>query len=407
MSRVLLTWELGLNLGHLARLAPIAQRLKADGHTVLLASRDVQAAAAVFGPLGIPFVQAPHLPKGIALAHRACGYADILLAQGWSDRSALWGLTHSWLNLFRLFRPDRLVLDYSPTVSLAGRIADIPAVLVGNGFEIPPATDPLPEFPGFSWATPEKAANSEKAAVTNANEVLRAFGQPPIGAFRDLIGNRSRLLLTVPELDHYDRREAETYVGPLTGGVAGAPLTWTDALDSPKVFACLRPDTSNVTQILQALASSPWRVILVAMGFIQAQLAPYLRPHIQIASGPVDLSGLLDADLCLSYGAEGTMMRFLQAGVPQIIAPWHVEAFIVARKIGAAGAGTSLAGCKTAQEVSTACERTLTDPSIRESAVELSKRLHRFPQQAGIDAVIDALSPHPPDASLPPRAATA
>jgi len=159
--RVLLTWELGLNLGHLTRLLPVAQKLKADGHAVLVAVRDIQAAATVLGPAGVPFVQAPHLPKGIPLSHRATGYADILLSQGWSDRSALWGLTQGWLTIFQLFCPDRLILDYSPTVSLASRIAKIPTVLVGNGFELPPLTDPLPPFPGFSWAAPEKATQSE------------------------------------------------------------------------------------------------------------------------------------------------------------------------------------------------------------------------------------------------------
>jgi hypothetical protein len=47
--RVLLTWELGLNVGHLTRLLPVAERLKADGHSVLVATRDIQAAAMVLG----------------------------------------------------------------------------------------------------------------------------------------------------------------------------------------------------------------------------------------------------------------------------------------------------------------------------------------------------------------------
>jgi hypothetical protein len=68
-------------------------------------------------------------------------------------------------------RPDRLVLDYSPIATLAARIAVIPCVLIGNGFELPPATNPLPPFPGFSWATPERAAESERIVLANANAV--------------------------------------------------------------------------------------------------------------------------------------------------------------------------------------------------------------------------------------------
>jgi len=46
--RVLLTWELGLNLGHLTRLLPIAQKLMADGYVLLAAVRDIEAGSRCF-----------------------------------------------------------------------------------------------------------------------------------------------------------------------------------------------------------------------------------------------------------------------------------------------------------------------------------------------------------------------
>jgi UDP:flavonoid glycosyltransferase YjiC (YdhE family) len=332
MSRILLTWELGLNLGHLTRLLPVAEQLKADGHTVLVASRDIQAAATVLGPAGIPFVQAPHLPKGIALAHRATGYADILLSQGWSDASVLWGLTQAWLNLIRMFRPDQLILDYSPTVSLAGRIAKIPTVLIGNGFELPPTTDPLPPFPGFSWATVEKAAESEHVAVANANGALSAFGGARIAALRDLMIDHPRLLATFPELDHYGERTDSQYIGPLLGRLNSARIDWPDG-EGPRIFACVRPDTSHVNDIIRALAAITARVVCVAIGFTAAQLEPFRKASVRFALEPVALDALSDADLCITYGAEGTIMKFLMAGVPQLISPWHVETYMAARKI--------------------------------------------------------------------------
>jgi UDP:flavonoid glycosyltransferase YjiC (YdhE family) len=339
--RILLTWELGLNLGHLTRLLPVAQKLKADGHVVLAAVRDIQAAAMVLGPAGIPFVQAPHLPKGIPLSHRATGYADILLSQGWSDKTALWGLTHGWLNVFRMFKPDKLILDYSPTVSLAARIANIPTILIGNGFELPPLTDPLPPFPGFSWATPGKAAQSEQSATANASGVLKAFNQPTINALRDLVKGEPRLFATFPELDHYGEREDAEYIGPLLGQHNAPKVDWPEG-DGPKIFASLKPDTDHVTEILSALANMTARVVCAATGFPRAQLEPFRRNHTLYALQPVDLQPLLDACLCVTYGAEGTMMRFLMAGVPQIVSPWHVETYMAARRIEAEGLGLML-----------------------------------------------------------------
>lgn len=357
--RVLLTWELGLNLGHLTRLLPVAKQLKSAGHVVLIAARDIEAAAFVLGPAGIPFILAPHLPKGIPLAHRASGYADILLSLGWSDRSALWGLTQSWLNIFQLYKPDHLILDYSPTVTLAARIVGIPVLLIGNGFELPPVTNPLPPFPGFSWATPERAELAEKRAVANANGVINAFKGEPVSSLCSLVVNETRLLATFPELDHYGERADVEYVGPLLGRINAPRIDWPPC-DGPKIFACLRPDTSEVKNILGSLVNMRARIVCVATGFSRAQLNAYDTPRIRYSMKPLDLQPLLDAHLCITYGAEGTMMRFLAAGVPQLIAPWHVETYMAARRIVAAGLGGILKltqnATATAREIEAVCE---------------------------------------------------
>jgi UDP:flavonoid glycosyltransferase YjiC (YdhE family) len=341
--RVLLTWELGLNLGHLTRLLPIAQRLLRDGHSVLVAARDVRTAASLLGPTGIRFVQAPYLPSGIPLPHRASGYADILLSQGWSDEAALWGLVQAWLSIFHLFRPDKLVLDYSPTVSLAGSIAGIPSISVGNGFELPPLTDPLPAFPGFSWATAERAASAESKAMRSANAVLRAFGSNELGALRDVLVGHARILATFRELDHYGPRKEGFYVGPLLGEVAGRSLEWPRG-DGPKIFASLTPRTRRFSEIFTAFKEMPARVVCVARGFTPSQLSALSGRNIRCEAQPVKLSSLLDADLCITYGAEGTMLTYLMARVPQLVIPWHVETYMMVRRLEALGVGGALRG---------------------------------------------------------------
>lgn len=371
--RVLFTWELGLNLGHLTRLLPVAQQLKHDGHIVLVAVRDIQAAATVLGPAGIPFVQAPHLPKGIPLSHRATGYADILLSQGWSDKSALWGLAQGWLTMFQLFRPDKLILDYSPTVSLAAKIAKIPSILVGNGFELPPLTDPLPPFPGFSWATSEKAAQSEKLALANANGVISAFKGQPISALRDMTIDQPRLIATFPELDHYGERKDAEYIGPLLGKLNAPQVEWPEG-EGLKIFACLRPDTSHVNEILTALAAMTARVVCIAAGFTVMQLETFRKDHIRWSLGPVNLEPLLDADLCISYGAEGTMMRFLMAGVPQLISPWHVETYMAARRIEAARFGSTLERALDTRSILEVIERLMGDTVVCNNVMAFTLR---------------------------------
>ena len=368
MSRILLTWELGMNLGHLTRLLPIATRLKARGHSVLVAARDLASAAAVLGPAGISFVQAPHLPQGIPLPHRPTGYADILLSQGWSDRSALWGLVHGWLNLYRMFRPEVVVHDYSPTARLATRIAGIPSVLVGNGFELPPATNPLPPFPGFSWATPEKAAESERIAVANANAVASAFGTKGIEALYQLLQGQAVLFATFPELDHYGSRADARYVGPLLGKLNVERVDWPEGSGN-RIFACLRPDTQNVEAILGGLLASEASVVCFARGFSREKLDRYHHPRIRFVSRPIDLKHLVsDAQLCVSYGAEGTMATFLLVGVPQLVSPWQVEAHMAAQRIEALGAAIVLRGPQTVETGAALIRETIDESEYRASA---------------------------------------
>jgi UDP:flavonoid glycosyltransferase YjiC (YdhE family) len=388
--KVLLAWELGLNYGHLTRLLPVAQRLRAQGDSVLAAVRDLHAASVVFRPAGIPFLQAPHLPSGLTLGHRASGYADILLSQGWADRVALAGLVEAWVNLFQLTCPDRLILDYSPTAMLAARIARIPAVLVGNGFELPPLLDPLPPFPGFSWATANAAAKSERRAVDNANAILGS-SDLRLRSLMDLFAPYVSLLATLPELDHYGPRADARYIGPLLGELNTCSVNWPEGT-GPRVFVSVRNDTSHLKIILKALATIEARIVCVVHGLTTGQLSELRKPNIEVSLHPVDLPTLRDADVCLTYGSEGTIVKFLLSGVPQLIAPWHVEAFMAARRLRLVGIGNLLEGSPTESTVSEAILRIATNPAVRERTKRFAAAAARSETTSPACAILDVLS---------------
>src|SRR5262249_13075535 len=185
------------------------------GHWVLAAVREIPAAAAILGPQRIPFVQAPHIATGLRPPEQMSSYADVLLDQGWSDGQVLDALTHCWLNLMRLYAPDVVVLDHSPTALLAARIARLPAVVVGNGFEVPFSATASSSFPGLQWATPERAEAAERRTTDQANRVLAGYGLPALASLRELFSAVPVRLVTFPELDHYGPRSDAYYVGPL------------------------------------------------------------------------------------------------------------------------------------------------------------------------------------------------
>jgi UDP:flavonoid glycosyltransferase YjiC (YdhE family) len=389
VSRFLLTWELGLNLGHLARLQPVAARLRARGHSVLVAAREIPAAASWLGPAGVPFVQAPHLPQGLGLMEQASGYADLLLSQGWSDPQILWGLVQSWHSVFHLFRPDVVVTDHSPTARLATRIADVPTVMMGNGFELPPDTDPLPPFPGLSWATAEKATTSERIAVKHANQVLKRFDKAELRGLSELFREATRLYVTFPELDPYGVRRSADYIGPILPAPTRAKVDWPQG--SLRIFASLRPDTAHAETILEALKASEAAVIAFTPGFTPQPWQRYDGGRIRFISQLVDLPRLApETDACVSYGAEGTVVTFLLAGVPQLLSPRPVEAHMAARQIEALGAAVVLGGIETAHSVTDSLQRVCKAP-FKKRAVEFAYRRREYRPEEVADQIADRL----------------
>ena len=149
MSRILMAWELGANFGHVARLAPIAEQLRAAGHEVVFAVRDLKAAAEILGPRGFAFVQAPVIHAGRRPARAPVNHAEMLSLEGYSDQAAAWGMVSGWITLVRTFRADAMVADYAPGALVAGRILGLPRAQIGTGFEIPPLASPMPSI--RSW----------------------------------------------------------------------------------------------------------------------------------------------------------------------------------------------------------------------------------------------------------------
>jgi hypothetical protein len=224
---------------------------------------------------------------------------------------------------------------------------------------LPPLSDPLPPFPGFSWASPERAAKSDEAASINANKVLKVFGRTQIPALGDLTGGQIRLFATFSELDHYGERNDAIYIGPLLPRLNCKKCEW-PKVPGPKIFASIRRDTRHANEILTALCSIQASVVCVVHGFSMIELAAFRKPHVALGCLPLDLDSLVDADLCISYGAEGTILKFISDGVPQLIAPWHVEAHMAARRIEAAGFGKALTSGST-QEIASLIENLATE----------------------------------------------
>ena len=390
MSRILLTWELGLNSGHLLRLLPIASELKKRGHTVLVAVKDQAAAASDFTPEGIVVVQAPSFRPTGRRRTRLTGFADILLSQGWGSQPTLLRLVQNWINLFHLFRPEVIVADFSPTACLAAHIAGIKVVMIGNGFELPPMTDPTPPFPGIDWATPELAAASEIVVLNIVNAVAATLKTKPFRALRDVLDVEVRMLATFAELDHYGARPDVQYVGMIRGLPKGERVTWPEGSEH-RVFAYVRPNTVNLKSILEALAICDMSVICVAPG-LQTTRLPVSSPKIRYCSSAVELETLSKtAHLCISYGAEGTVAKFLLNGVPQLLSPNLVEGYLTARRVAELGAGLIVPSGANRKTIAAMMTQLIEEPQFAKRAANVADRYRSLDPDRSVEFVVSSI----------------
>ena len=389
MSRMLLAWELGSNLGHLSRLLPPASRLKERGHEVLVSARDLGLATEVLAPVGIRFIQSPADGRSRPATRQPQSYADVLLMQGWESMPRLWGLVQAWGNLFRLFRPAVVVLDYAPTALLAARILRLPCALLGTGFELPPLQAPLGPFPGFEGVTAENARAADAQALESANRVLEAYQAAPLAALCDLFRTEYRWLTTFAELDQYGPRSRETYVGPIGSVDGGELVTWPPGFRH-RVLAYLRPGMADPLRILRALAGQSDAAVICAAPGVSPEISEGLgRPGFQFVPRPVSFPALLpQASVLVSYAPAGSVAQSLLEGVPQLMVPAHVEAQMTAVRVASLGAGLMLRGEATEREIATALRRVLDERRFKVRALEFASRHRAFDRAAACDRIV-------------------
>jgi hypothetical protein len=343
MARFLFAWELGANLGHLTRLAPVARDLKARGHEVVFALRDVSAVhQALDRGLGRT-LQAPvflHAPPSPSWS-----MADVLLTCGYGSAGALGGLVDAWCGLFELSACDALIADHAPTALLAARVVGVPALHLGHGFTVPPRESPMRVFRDWSAVPEGHAAQSDARALANVNAVLQTRGAAPLAQLWQLFHPERTLLCTWPELDHYGARGAvDPYLGPDCEFLSGAAPAWPPGT-GPRVFAYLRPQDPQHIPLLQALAAlgHPTICFLPGMGSITHALPR--ASNIHYSDRPLDLQQTLPQGcrLVVCHAGQATVSQSLLHGIPCLLLPMHAEQFLMARRAEGTGAAINAA----------------------------------------------------------------
>jgi hypothetical protein len=391
MARVLIAWEFGENWGHLSRDLPIAESLIAAGHEVICAVANTRIGAQILGSSSIRYVQAPVVRRPSRPPKALVSHPEILMEGGYDQIGALRGLIGGWLGLLDVYRPDGVMIDYAPTALLAARIRNIPAVLAGTGFELPPDVAPLPTFRVWETVSRERLLRAEETVLRHVNQILGERGSARLQRVAELFQGAKRILTTVPELDHFGERSEEDYAGPIFSLPGALTVRWHPDMSCKRIFAYLQPWMPRLDDLLAALKGSGADVICTFPGAPVRLVQRFQGERMRIFAKPIALEPLLPAaDLTLAYGS-GTVAASLLAGVPVLLLPRWAEQYLGARRVEALGAGMAIRAKGPAPSYVAALETLMSNPKYRTAAHRLAAKYTEFRSDRSINRIVLAV----------------
>lgn len=343
--RVLIAWQYGHNLGHLARLLAVADALRQSGAEVAwaIAAPQRKSAAAVMAA-SYKVVPAPSSMGRMATTPLA-SYVDVLNALGFAEAGLLAGQVGDWMALFRKEAVDQVLLDNAPGAQCAAYLLGLPATQISNGFDAPP-----PACPPFSvgmrgpWVDARNQQRHDALSDRIGEVASRLVGRTG-ATLAAMLGYPRRWFDCIVETDPYGRLRAgslgHSYIGPQGRPLETAELAWPAAssAQAPRVLVYLRGNT-RPTAVLAALASHGARVICAWPDAKAEDIEAATQRGQAVAAGPVDFAhALQEADWVVNYGSSAFVCQSLLAGKPQLMLPSDTEKYLVARSVQSLGAG--------------------------------------------------------------------
>ncbi len=381
--RILFAWEHGRNLGHLVRLAEIANSVKTRAGTVIWAIPPQYAKHPILSQRNERIYVAPTFVKPVA--HRTDSiklgqhtrlhsFADILLTLGFGDTQTMGVTIAKWLRFLEAVQPSCLLCDYAPFAMLAAYALGIPVTQITNGFDAPPLDFPF--FESDVYGPYLEQANARKVAQLNQSiiSIGHALGAPKL----DLAG-----LMTWPnividgisETDPYNAiRKNTTYIGPFVQSNITCTPNWSERDESKnekRIFVYLRGE--KTIDALEALKSSNLTTLCLWPDAPASALKYFNNTAVQITQNSQNLPLLLSqVDAVINYGSSGFLNVTLLSGKPQLMLPTDREKLVFSRQIERLNAG--IIGKTDQMSIKKAIHRLLDDSIFTSSAQRIAIR---------------------------------
>ena len=343
MKRVLFSWELGSGLGHMALLKPIAEELVKRGHCVHVSLKNFAGAHSMLNSLASCLLPSPVRQANIAGRIRSpATYAQLMHNVGFGDLQELNILVQAWRNLMALVRPDILVANYSPIAVLAARSLSMPYIILGTGFDCPPAIDSFPDWRPNQKNSPAMLQAFEQRVLSNTNQLLKKNGAKQLQKFSQLFSDAAEtILVTYPELDVFKPRDKGKYYG-IWPDSAGFNPEW-PAGTGPKIFAYLRP-IQGVQRLLKVLVERNHPTIIRMPSPDDSLRGAFNASNLKWETRFIDIDQTAhECDFAICHGSHMMTASILLSGKPQLLLPPYLEQLLNAENVIRLGAGVAAA----------------------------------------------------------------
>jgi UDP:flavonoid glycosyltransferase YjiC (YdhE family) len=389
MAKILFTWELGSGYGHLLRMLPLALKLRERGHEVVFLLRNLEQVEQHFGRYDFAIYQAPIWQASSVGMPAIASYADILLRHGFFDVSGLTGLVKSWNNYFQLLKSDLIIFDHSPTALLASRCNNIPRIIYGNGFEIPPAQTPLPSIRWWDKAPDKRLVDHEQKVLQTINQILKNNKQSEISSLSQLFSVDDTFLATFKELDQYPSRLESHYYGIPLNDETCMPPDW-PLSNGKKIFVYLNQHYTGLNDLVRALDSFACCVLIHSPGLSNARILQLQSANINFSNQAVNINLVnQECSLTICHSGVGTGTSALLAGHPVLLIPNHIEQYSAAKRITEIGAGILVEPKQKKVNFKQLLRTLLENPTYSNNAKAFSEKYKDFDAQKTVEELAD------------------
>lgn len=286
--------------------------------------------------------------------------------------------------------PDVVVDFWNPFAVIAAHALHKPLVTVIQANAHPASN-------GFIWWKEPPAEIPTPTPILN--KVLAEYGQPSIRTSSELSVGDLTLVVGMPETDPLPATADVRYVGPILWQKPEANLpNWLDDLghDKPLIwiysgnprYASSGKTLDSMIVIQACIAALADENVNVVLTTGYHSLPKEVMPLPSNFHHEPYISGLAMAersDLLIHHGGYGSCQTGLFMGKPAVIIPTFSERESNARRVAATGAGVFVTvenhrGEKhvNIDDLRTAVNRVLSEPSYAENAKRISQKLHRY-----------------------------